>query len=579
MLGYTDEQQVQILIFLLKAHGIKRVVASPGTTNMTFVVSIQNDPFFTVYSCVDERSAAYMACGLSAETGAPVVITCTGATASRNYASGLTEAFYRKLPILAVTATQAQSRVGHNIAQVIDRSQIQKDIAKISIDLPIVKDLQDVTACELAINNAILELARRGGGPVHINLPTKYSRNFHTKTLPDYRVIKRITVQDKFPPLEGKVGVFIGAHKIWTPEETASLEKFCATYGAAVFCDHTSGYKGEHRLLYTLAAAQENFDHSKIVPETLIHVGEITGDYETPKIFKRNVWRVSPDGELRDTFGRLRYIFEMSEQAFFERYSSGTPSLAPLSYAETCREVIESLRKKLPELPFSNLWAASQLAPMTPSGSALHLGILNSLRAWNFFELSPDIDVVSNVGGFGIDGCVSSLVGASLADPDKLYFGVIGDLAFFYDMNVLGNRHLGANVRLMVVNNGKGVEFAQYGHAGSAIGRATEDYVAAAGHFGAKSETLIKSYAESLGFEYLTASSKENFMAQADRFLTPSLSERPMLFEIFTDGDEESAALEAIRNLEQTGRSRAKKIAKELLGPEGMQVARRVLKK
>ena len=65
---YTSERNVQIVIALLKAHGIHWVIASPGTTNMTFVVSIENDPWFQVWSSVDERSAAYLACGMAAET-------------------------------------------------------------------------------------------------------------------------------------------------------------------------------------------------------------------------------------------------------------------------------------------------------------------------------------------------------------------------------------------------------------------------------------------------------------------------------------------------------------------------------
>lgn len=94
---YTEEKNIQMLIYLMKAHGIKKVIASPGTTNVTFVASIQQDSFFEIYSVADERSAAYMACGLAAESGEPVALSCTGATASRNYVPGLTEAFYRKL--------------------------------------------------------------------------------------------------------------------------------------------------------------------------------------------------------------------------------------------------------------------------------------------------------------------------------------------------------------------------------------------------------------------------------------------------------------------------------------------------
>ena len=116
---YTDERNVQIVISLLKANGIRKIVASPGTTNITFVGSVQQDPWFEIYSSVDERSAAYIACGLSAESGEPVVLTCTGATASRNYYSGLTEAYYRKLPIVALTSHQGNYRIGQDRKSVV----------------------------------------------------------------------------------------------------------------------------------------------------------------------------------------------------------------------------------------------------------------------------------------------------------------------------------------------------------------------------------------------------------------------------------------------------------------------------
>ena len=93
---YTSEKHTQILIALLKAHGIRKIVASPGATNVCFVGSLQSDPYFEIYSSVDERSAAYIACGLAKESGEPVVLSCTGATASRNYPAGLTEAYYRE---------------------------------------------------------------------------------------------------------------------------------------------------------------------------------------------------------------------------------------------------------------------------------------------------------------------------------------------------------------------------------------------------------------------------------------------------------------------------------------------------
>lgn len=94
---------VHYVIAMLKQYGIKNIVASPGTQNAYFNYFVQEDPYFNCYSVIDERSAAYVATGIAYETGVPVVITCTEATASRNYLSAMTEAYYKKLPIVALT--------------------------------------------------------------------------------------------------------------------------------------------------------------------------------------------------------------------------------------------------------------------------------------------------------------------------------------------------------------------------------------------------------------------------------------------------------------------------------------------
>ncbi len=561
---YSDEKNAQILIALLKEHGIKKVVASPGTTNMSLIVGLQNDKYFQVYSSVDERSAAYMACGLAAESGEPVIISCTGATASRNYLSGLTEAYYRKLPILAITSSQAVSKVGHHVAQTIDRSSIQNDVANLSITLPIVKDADDFWDCELKVNKAILELKRRGGGPVHINLQTIYSKSFDVTELPAVKKIERFTFNDKdYPKLTGRVAVFIGSHKHFTTEEDRILDSFCEANNAVVLCDHTSSYKGKYKILSSLPGCQHAFDTS-LAPDIVINIGEITGDYYNMAVKGKQIWRVSDDGELRDTYRKLKYVFEMPETTFFEYYTKGTQG-SSTDYFKRCKEKVSELQSKIPDLPFSNIWLASRMAHRIPKDSTIHFAILNSLRSWNFFEMPNTIQSASNVGGFGIDGGLSSLIGASFANKQKLYFCVIGDLAFFYDMNVLGNRHVGNNIRILLVNNGKGVEFRNYKHHASGLGEEADQFVAAAGHFGNKSRKLVRHYAEDLGFEYLSAENKQELDTVADRFLWSSVTDKPILLEVFTDGDEEAEALKAMMNIETDAKEKAKEKAKEAL--------------
>lgn len=575
---YSNEKHIQIVIALLKAHGIRKVIVSPGTANLTLVVSMQNDNYFEMYSSVDERSAAYMACGLSAESGEPVVLSCTEATASRNYLPGLTEAFYRKLPILAITSMQSIAKVGHHIAQIIDRSSMQNDVVKLSVSIPIIKSNDELWECEIKVNQAILELKRHGGGPVHINLPTTYNQLFDIKDLPEVRVVRRVVIGDEFPKLPNvKKAVFVGSHASMSAKLIELIDRFCEIHNAVVFCDHTSGYKGKYRILYSLVTAQQNMDLSNSQPDVLIHIGEISGDYATLKLFGKEVWRVNEDGEIRDTFRKVRFVFEMSEYHFFEYYSKETiKNCDTNSYLEKLHCQLKDLYHKFPNIPFSNIWVASKVAHRIPDGSTVYLGILNSLRSWNFFEVSPSVISFSNVGGFGIDGGVSSLIGASLNNKQKLYFAIVGDLSLFYDMNVLGNRHVGNNVRILVINNGKGTEFRNFNHPAAQFSDNADKYVAAAGHFGNKSSELIKHYAQDLGYEYLWASDKQEFENVCKRFLTPEITERSILFEVFTNSQDESDALERVMNIEGSVKGKMKQFAKQVIGKKGQSVMKKI---
>lgn len=557
-LYYTSEQNILLLIALLKKYNIRKVVASPGATNVTFVSSIQQDSFFEMYSCVDERSAGYMAVGLCEESSEPVLLSCTGATASRNYLPALTEAYYRKLPLIACTSAQDFHNIGHLIAQVINRNNPPSDVVLKSVNISSINNESDRWFAEIKLNDVLEELFRRGGGPIHINLETKYSLDYSAKELPKVRKISRITNLTKdLPQLpQGKIGVFVGSHKKWTREESWALESFAISNNAIVFVDHTSNYHGKNALNYSIKGSQE-VHHNEPSFDVIIHIGEVSGDYYTMRLMKntKQVWRVNPDGEMRDTFKKLSFVFEMTEQEFFERYSSNTDlssqNLPDNSFYEECMAEKNRLLSLIPDLPFSNIYIAQVLADKIPQNSVLHLGILNSLRAWNLFDLPKSVNVFSNVGGFGIDGCLSSMIGTSLVNKDRLYFGVFGDLATFYDLNVLANRHLGSNLRIMLINNGLGQEFKNYNHPGARFKEKTDDFIAAKGHNGKQSPLLMKHFTEDLGFEYLSVSNKEEFSIAYPKFLNNRIGDKPLFFEVFTNSEEENEALYLIKHIEQ----------------------------
>ena len=239
----------------------------------------------------------------------------------------------------------------------------------------------------------------------------------------------------------------------------------------------------------------------------------------------------------------------MEELEFFKYYTKDYIKSDHCILAEEYQEKYKALEEKIPELPFSNLWVAKQLSSLLPENSVLHLGIRNSLRSWGYFNVPKSVNVYSNTGGFGIDGGVSSLIGASLVHQDLIYFGVFGDLLFFYDINSLGNREISSNVRILLINNGLGQEFKNYSCMNSySLGEEANQFIAAEGHNGKKSKSLVKGIAESLGFEYITASNKEEFISVYSRFITHEVT-NSMIFEVFIESESENEALKQITTL------------------------------
>lgn len=579
---YSSEKNIQILLSLLKANNIKKIIASPGTTNADFVGSVQSDSWFEVYSSFDERSAAYIACGLAAESGEAVVLSCTGATASRDYYPGLTEAYYRKLPVLAVTSHRGQDRIGHLQPQQIDRRQIANDIARLTVELPSVKDKRDEEFVVNEANRAILELFRDGGGPVHINLIAPSGANFSVRELPQVRSVSRFFAWDELPEMpQGRIAVYLGTHRTFTERQTKAIDRFCSTYDAVVICDHSSGYYGKYRLLPTLAHYQEASVRPIGKLDLMIHIGEVSSATFAGTFDTKEIWRVNEDGEARNTYKKLTRVFQMPEWFFFEKY--GRDGIDRHDFIDQMKEAYSKLYSQIPDLPFGNIWSAQQLSSRIPDGSIFHMSVSNTRRSWNMFPLPNNVISSCNNGGCGIDGCTSTLIGASLANPERLHFLVTGDLAFFYDLNVLGNRHIKNNVRILVVNNGVGAEFRIYTHYCYKFGAEAEKYIAAGGHNGNRSPLLIKHFSEDLGFQYLSATNKDEYMKALPIFVNPQLSDKPILFEIFTTPENESNALKMIRTLNSDIvndlQNSIKDGIKSALGKGGISFVKNILKK
>jgi len=578
---YTDDKNAQIILALLKKYNIKKIVISPGTTNVPIARCAQTDSFFEAYSVVDERSAAYFATGLAHESGEPVVISCTGATASRNYLPALTEAYYRNLPIMAITSYNQVNDYANFKPQSINRTVSQMDVKRMSVNLPLIKDKIDEEAWILSVNKALTLATKKGGGPVHINLPVDLSKalSFTTENLPDIPKIDYYHTEDvldneclsllKNGLQSKKIALLIGCHRKFSCKEIEAIERFIDTYDTTVFYDHTSNYHGKNRILSSVASGLRMV---KIKPEIVIDIGSVTPIYSAQNLFKGiEFWRISEDGEFHQRyFGNLCKQFDCSEYIFFNSLADIQTKSENAYY----NAIIGKMGKvEIPDLPLSNTLISSQMASKLPEGCAFHIGVSESFSCMNFFELKESIDSSCNAGAMGIDGAVSTLMGQSMVNKNKLYFGQFGDLTFFYDMNILGNRHVGNNVRILIVNNGGGARFRLSPPALKNLGTDVDEFIGAFGHNGS-----AEGWVKSMGFEYLTANTKEEFLFQIEDFCSPDINkfDKPVIFEVFTTVENEQEGLHLIREANKPPSSKAKEIVRQILPSKAVNMLKKL---
>lgn len=527
----------QYLIAMLKVYKIKNIIASPGIQNSRFNSMVQENSDFRCISVYDERSAAYTAVGMSYESNSPTVITCTGATSSRNYLPAMTEAYYRKIPVIAITFFNPESNKYNFATQFLDRSISQNDVKYVSVELPIINSEIDKKRC-LTYINAALYNAKYLNKPVHINCPSILDFDIDRTELPK-DIWKTNYYKNDFEEnltnlKNKKIAIFIGAHNKFSEKETLSISNFAKSWNAPVFCDYVSNYNGDNKVLTYQVLNTQRFKNK---PDLIIDIGDLS---DNRALFTgQEVWRISPNGEFKSRCDRpVSKTFHCLEKTFFDLLLNNEKP-----YNNYYQEINTSIEKlKEPELPLCNGFICQKLAQFLPKNCSLHLAILNSFKNMNYFKLDKTIETNCNVGGFGIDGAISTLIGQSLCNPEKIFFGLVGDLAFFYDMNALGQREIKNNVRIIVVNNNKGVEFRLHPKVEPYMHDKTNVLISAAGH----NKGGAKGWAESCGFEYMCAGTKDAFSNQIKDFCNKDY-EKPVLFEVFTNTKDEQEGLNLLQ--------------------------------
>ena len=335
-----DKRAVEITVQLLKEHNIHQIVISPGGTNIPFIKMVQDDPFFHCYSVVDERSAIYFAIGLYLRTGEIIATSCTSAQATRNYIPGLTEAYYKRVPILAITMEKLPRFIGQEYMQAPHQCSLPDDSVKKSVELPYIRDVNDEYECIRKVNDAILELTHHGNGPIQLCIPwldfpiaeqDPVTRNIRRRQPTDVN-IEELTGK--------KILIVVGEHRKFTPAESGAIENFSGQFHCAVYVNSLSNYHGKYSVSANLPLSGLSFDdfEKSYAPDLILSIGGQTGDYplygllSKPELSRTEHWRINEDGKVIDTYDKLTDVFECSIIDFFGQFLD--PESSSHSYYE-----------------------------------------------------------------------------------------------------------------------------------------------------------------------------------------------------------------------------------------------------
>ncbi|MCM4160259.1 2-succinyl-5-enolpyruvyl-6-hydroxy-3-cyclohexene-1-carboxylic-acid synthase [Antarcticibacterium flavum] len=557
---YSKIPVAQSIVSLCVAKNIKHVVISPGSRNAPLTIGFTHHPEITPYSIVDERCAAFMALGMAQQLQEPVAVVCTSGSALLNYYPAIAEAFYSDIPLVVISADRPIERIDIGDGQTIKQKNVFENHILYSANLhsEVVleteatdkklqqKQFESQRHNEREINLA-LNKALEDKGPVHINVPfyePLYDMvdDLKVKPLQIYPDIKqRIYSEKELTPYaelwsKAKRKMIIVGVAQPNAVEQRFLEKLAGDNSVLVFTETTSNL--QHPEFFTRidtligpiersGDAEEQF--RALQPDILLTFGGMIVSKKI-KSFLRNYqpeqhWHVDPK-KAYNTFFCLNKHFETSVNSFFQNFLDLTTPVES-DYAEKWKGVRKERQQRhelyMEEIPYSDLRAMQSIVPKVPKNYNVQLGNSSTVRYAQLFRWDATHKMFCNRGTSGIDGSVSTAVGAAIISEEPTLL-ICGDLSFFYDSNGLWNNYLPKNFRIIVLNNeGGGIFRILPGN------KNTENFDT---YFETVHNLNAASICQMYGLEYQSAkNTSETEKALKDFF---DASEKPKLLEIFT---------------------------------------------
>lgn len=539
----------QSIVELCVAKGITNIVISPGSRNAPLTIGFGNHPKIQAYSIVDERCAAFFALGMAQQLRKPVAVVCTSGSALLNYYPAVAEAFYSDIPLVVISADRPEHLIDVGDGQTIRQPDVFKNHILYSANLKSAVQNQ-LSENEKAFNeaeiNRALNVAIEQNGPVHINAP--FDEPLYNVTDESLVSVNNENPQEKntdFSVSEAenfikdwnsakRKMVLVGVN---FPEEIEQeqLEFLAVDKSVLVFTETTSNihHPDFFSSIDTIIAPIEKDENAdvyfkKLQLEVLLTFGGMVVSKKVKAFLRKYPPKKHYHIDVKkayDTFFCLTQHFKVSPTVFFETVFSDL-KLQESDY-RTFWDGVKAYRSKkrkeyLTEIPYSDFMVFNEIFKNVPQEEMLQIGNSSAIRYAQLFPCDASVQLFCNRGTSGIDGSVSTAVGAALASQKSTTL-VIGDLSFFYDSNGLWNNYIPKNFKIIIVNNGGGGIFRIL------PGDKTQGYFEK--YFETTHQLTAEHLAKMYGFEYANVSDETALSSTLKTFF---FEDNNQMLEIFT---------------------------------------------
>ncbi|HEX2053200.1 MAG TPA: 2-succinyl-5-enolpyruvyl-6-hydroxy-3-cyclohexene-1-carboxylic-acid synthase [Actinomycetota bacterium] len=472
-----------VLVDELVRNGMTFACLGPGSRSTPLALALESRREIQLQVCVDERSAGFTALGLAKLTGVPAAVLTTSGTATANLYPAVIEASHAHVPMIVLTADRPPELRDTGAGQTIDQVKMYGDAVRWFVEVGVPEARSESVGYWRSLACRAFAVCRwPAAGPVHLNLA------FRNPLVP---------VPDAAGfsfPLEGRPGGVPWTLETHSPmacseedadrlrEEIEGTERGLIAVGTGrfdagtvletarkagwpVLAEATSGVRTCLPAISTGEALLRQPDFAAgHRPDLVIRLGNLGTSPSLAALLDASVRQISVDPSAwLDPARTLSWILRADPDDVFRRLARALAArpqsewmagwlAADAAASQAIDEVLDRSGVSEPRI-------ARDLASALPPGSALYVASSMPIRDLDWFmRARPGLEILANRGANGIDGFVSSVLGAGLAHSGPVA-GLTGDLSMLHDQNglLLASQGSVDAVFVVVNNNGGGI--------------------------------------------------------------------------------------------------------------------------